>query len=465
MSKFNAGKILKLIGISILTVLLCNVLFSLIYSFSFVIPKKDVLDSLVQAQRTSVLKTPANSIERSTTGWGIDYGTECVALSIGLKDKMKYSGMDKLKSRFYDGYLVSGQNNGVFDPCAGLIQLINQSNPSMQEKDLISYARNWWGMSIFMQALIWFVGLATAKSFLYIGMICSIGMFYYRFNRVTKDFRVGLLLLFPLILFGDFQESHNSFPYAIFLIEIFVIAFFALNLLESNKYSATRFIVFSILVGSIYNFIFWLNFHIVLTFVPAVIFLLLYRKDSLNSIMSRIFIFVAGFSFGFVATAVMKWALSVAIYGNEVLQTIRDALGLRLGSGTQGINQPLSQYSKDFSDLPLSLRAVVINLMVSASKFIDPRNSSSAGVFILVSFYFIVFYLYVKKMNPVKNISLLEFIYACAITSIPFIYYVLTPNHSFNHAVVSYRAIPIVIGFMLSFIYLSKNRSRKLINS
>ena len=465
MTKFNVGKLLRSIGFSVLTVLLCNVLFSLVYSFSFIIPKKDLINSLERAQLTSVLKTPVNSIERSTTGWGIDYGTECVALSIGLKDKVKYSGVEKLKSRFYDSYLVSGQNNGVFDPCAGLIQLINPSNSSMQDKDLISYARNWWGMSIIIQILIWFVGLATAKSFLYIGMIVSLGVFYYRFTKMVKDYRVGLLFLFPLILFGDFQELHNSFPYAIFLIELFIIAFFAIKLVEPDKYNASKFLIFSVSVGSVYNFIFWFNFHIVLTFVPAIIFLLLYRKESFNSIISKVFVFLSGFSLGFVATTVIKWALSVAIYGDEVLTTIKDALGLRLGSGTQGINQPLSQYSSDFSALPLSLRAIVINLMVTASKYIDPRNSSPVGVIIFASFYFIVLYFYFKRMNPVKNISAIEFICACAIAFIPFYYYILTPNHSFNHAAVSYRAIPVAIGFMLSFIYLSKNRSRKLINS
>jgi hypothetical protein len=236
-------------------------------------------------------------------------------------------------------------------------------------------------------------------------------------------------------------------------------------LVGPDKYNASKFLIFSVSVGSVYNFIFWFNFHIVLTFVPAIIFLLLYRKESFNSIIAKIFVFLSGFSFGFVATTVIKWALSVAIYGDEVLTTIKDALGLRLGSGTQGINQPLSQYSSDFSALPLSLRAIVINLMVTASKYIDPRNSSPVGVIIFASFYFIVLYFYFKRMNPVKNISAIEFICACAIAFIPFYYYILTPNHSFNHAAVSYRAIPVAIGFMLSFIFLSKNRSRNLINS
>lgn len=464
MLKLNMSKLGKFVGFSILAVLLCNLLFSIVYSFSFIIPKKELINSLQQSQNTSVLKTPTDSIERSTTGWGIDYGTECVALSIGLKDKVQYSGINKFKSRFYDSYLVSGQNNGVFDPCAGLVELINPDNPSLQDKNLISYARNWWGMSIVIQILIWLVGLATAKSFLHVVMIASIGFFYFRFTKVTKDYRAGLLFIFPLILFGDFQELHNSFPYSLFLIELFIIAYFTINLIEIKKYDALKFLVFAISMGSIYNFIFWFNFHMVLIFVPAMIFLILYRNEQMESIIYKVFTFLFGFGFGFIATAVIKWIISVAIYGNEVLETIKDALNLRLGSGTSGINQPLSQYSSDFAGLPLSLRAIVVNLMVAASKYVDPRNSSLIGILIFASLYLMIFLSFLWKMNPIKYISVKEFSYAGIIVSIPFIYYMLTPNHSFNHAAVSYRAIPIVFGFILGFVYLSKNRPRGLVN-
>jgi hypothetical protein len=465
MVKFNLNKFMKLIGISILTILICNIIFSLIYSFSFLIPKDDLIKSLRQAQSTSVLKTPMNSIERSTTGWGIDYGTECVALSIGLKDKIEYSGIDKIKSRFYDSYLVSGQNKGVFDPCAGLIQLISSSNSSMQDNELLSYARNWWGMSVIIQGLVWLVGLATAKSFLYIGMILSIGLFYYKFTKATRDFRIGLLFLFPFILFADFQELHNSFPYAIFTIELFIIAYLTLNFIALDRYDVLKFFVFSISVGAIYNFIFWFNFHLVLMFIPAVIFLLQYRNESLSSIRAKIFVFISGFGFGFILTTIVKWVLSVAIYGSEILVTIKDALGLRLGTSTSGINQPLSQYSSGVAFLPLSLRAIVVNLMVAASKYVDPRNSSLVGVIVFIGFYLAILLLFLWKMNPVKNISATEFTYASSVFLIPFVYYILTPNHSFNHAAVSYRALPVAFGFLLSVIYLSKNRSRRLVRS
>ena len=464
MVRFNMRKLLKFTGVSILTVLICNLVFSLIYGFSFVIPRENVIHSLQKSHESAVLKTPPNSIERSTTGWGIDYGTECVALSVGLKDKQKFEGLNKFKSRFYDSYLVSGHNKGVFDPCAGLLELINPTESSTQNSDLISYARNWWGMSILVQLLIWLVGLATTKTLLYGSMVLSLGYFYHKFSQASRDYKVGLILLFPLILFGDFQEMHNSFPYSLFFIELFLIAVVTINLVNLKKYSMMKFLIFAIAAGSIYNFVFWFDFHLVLVFVPSVIFLLHYRLTSFSSIFQKIFIFIYGFGFGFVVSTLIKWIISVGFYGNEILITIKDALSLRLGSESQGINGPLSEYSSNFSGLPLSLRAIVVNLMVAASKFIDPRNSSFIGIILFVSLYLFLTSLFIKNTKPFKNIKLIEFFYGLVIASIPFIYYFLTPNHSFNHAAVSYRAIPIILGFSLSFIYISKTRPRSLIN-
>ena len=460
MLKFNLVKTSKYIGISLLTVLLCNLIFALIYGFSYLIPKQDVINSLRQAQSTSVLKTPVDSIERSTTGWGIDYGTECVALSTGLKDKIKYAGVNNLKSRFYDGYLVSGSNKGVFDPCAGLTELLDSNKSSTQDSNLISYARNWWGMSVLMQILIWFIGLASAKTFLYICMVVSLITFYYLFSKQMNDYKVGILLLFPFVFFGDFQELHNSFPYSIFTIELFVMGLITLNLIRPDLYNSRKFLVSAIMMGAIYNFIFWLDFHIVLAFVPAVIFLNLYRREAFNSIFSKIFIFGFGFGFGFISTAVIKWVISFAIFGNEILLTIKDALNLRLGSDSMGVNQALSQYSNGFTGLPLSIRAIVVNTMVFASKFIDPRNASVIGITIFGSFYLFLFIYFIRKMKPTRYIALLEMLFASLVFLIPFGYYFVTPNHSFNHAVVTYRALLVSVGFILCFIYLSKNRSR-----
>jgi hypothetical protein len=60
------------------------------------------------------------------------------------------------------------------------------------------------------------------------------------------------------------------------------------------------------------------------------------------------------------------------------------------------------------------------------------------------------------KIGFKSNFTYIDYLAAAPVLFIPFFYYALTPNHSFNHAVLSYRAIPISLGFILSFIYLGK---------
>jgi len=449
-------KILKYICLSLITVIICNIFFIAIYSFSALIPKASVINSLQKSQLTGVLKTPITSIERSTTGLGLDYGTECAAIAIGLKTKPEYRNVNKFLTRFYDGYLVSGSNIGVFDPCSGLVEIIKPTKISSEESQLKSYARNWWGMSILIQLGILLFGLATIKAYLFILTLVSLGVFYRKFSKYFNDWKIGIFLLFPLILFGDFQELHNSFPYSLFTIQLFLSAWITIIAVNSPNYRSINFFILAIILGSIYNFVFWFDFHLVLTLIPIIIYLMLVNRESYKEIYKKIFVFLFGYSFGFLITTLIKWFISVAVFGNEIWVSIKDALGLRLSSGSSGLNAPLSEYSSAFSRFPLSLRAVALNFMVFASKFIDPRNASLIGIFISCTLIIIFIIIFMVKIGFKSNFTYVDYLAATPVLLIPFFYYALTPNHSFNHAVLSYRAIPISLGFILSFIYLGK---------
>ena len=91
-------------------------------------------------------------------------------------------------------------------------------------------------------------------------------------------------------------------------------------------------------------------------------------------------------------------------------------------------------------------------------KFIDPRNESLMGILIGFTLILVLVYFYRKKVVAYSTVSKREFFNTLPVLCIPLFYYLLTPNHSFNHAVLSYRAIPISLGFILSFIYLGKTR-------
>lgn len=446
-----------------LVIVLCNLIFTAIYASSTLIPKSKVIDSLQKSQSNQTLKTPLGSVERSTTGLGIDYGTECVAISIGLKNNPRYQDVNVYLQRFYDGYLGSGANKGVFDPCSGLVELIDSTKNLAQDPNLVSYSRNWWGMSIVIQLGILLFGLATTKIYLYILMMISLSALYYQITNYFKDWKIGILILFPFILFGDFQELQNSFPFALFTIELFISGFLIMYYLNRDLLNFKKILNLSLILGSVYNFIFWFNFHLILTFIPILIFISLFRVEQINSIYKKIAIFIIGFCSGFVFSTAIKWLISGVLFGTEIWESIKLALNTRLG--TSGLNGPLADYSSSFSGFPVSLRAIVINVMVAMSKIVDPRNASFAGTIIIFAILLIAAVGFLTKVVFFRELKFKEFLTALPIFLIPYFYFILTPNHSFNHAVLSYRAVPLSIGFLIGLAYLSRLRAEAVMEN
>lgn len=450
----------------------CNLIFTAIYVGAGFLPKDQLISKLQKADEIGVLKTPINSIERATTGWGIDYGTECVALSIGLKDKHQYIGVHKYFSRFYDGFSNKGALEGVFDPCSGLDRIVNSSSVEIIDSNLESYARNWWGMSIVMQILYLLFGLALAKTYLYILGIGLTVYFYNLISKVTGNNKVGIYFLAPLILFADFQEIHNSYPFMLFYIQMVLTGIILLKILNSVLYAQFKLVALGIICGSVYNFVFWLNFHMVITFTALTIFLATWQKQKTFKTLFTILLFEVAWIVGFVFTTIYKWIISSLLFGSEVRDSIYAALGVRLSSSSGGLNAPLTEYSQNFSLLPVPFRAVIINLMAFASKFVDPRNSSIAGVLIIFLILLSLFGLFLQRHKPWVHISKFDAFWIFLLSCFPIFYFLLTPNHSFNHAVVTYRALPISLGFFLAVIYQAyseaavKERARQhLINS
>jgi hypothetical protein len=67
--------------------------------------------------------------------------------------------------------------------------------------------------------------------------------------------------------------------------------------------------------------------------------------------------------------------------------------------------------------------------------------------------------IFIEYVLKNKNLSLkiikLDLLPAFPLFLIPLSYYALTANHSFNHAALTYRALPLTLGLILSLLYLS----------
>lgn len=430
-----------------------------IYSASYLIPKSTVFESLNYSQEKGILKTPSNSIERSPSGANIDYGTECVALSIGLKDKEFYSGYKKYLSRFYEGYDDSGKNLGVFDPCSGLNSILGSGDSKVYEAQE-SYARNWWGISIIIQLLIFLFGLATTKMVLFNLLLILIIVFSLQLSKYTKDVKLVFLVVLPFLLFTDLQDVYQSTPYVLSYIQVFLSGLAMLNYLNRFSFNLRYFFAISLILGSIYNFIFWLNFHVAFTFVIVLLFVLHFRRFPFPVIYKRITVFFIGYMLGFICTTIFKWIISVIIFGNEITETIKFALNLRLSPGSRGLSESLMNYTDSFSIFPLPIRAIIINILLFGSKFLDIRYATFFGVIVIALSLSVVTLYFFHKYNPLHNLSKFEIIMSMPILLGPLGYFALTSNHSFNHAGVTYRSIAFVLSGFLSLLYLGKTRTR-----
>lgn len=441
----------------------CNTIFIAMYFAAAFIPSDNVIKQLNNAFVTGVLKAPEYSVGRSTTGLGIDFGTECVALGIGLRSNPNENRADRLWSRFNESYLSAALNSNQFDPCAGLVEIIRPGNELKEVENLQSYARNWWGMSIVIQVGVSLFGLATLKSYLYGLMIISMLIFYQKFSKFMRNYAISFFLLGPFILMADFQDLYNVAPYSIFTIQMFLFGIILLNVMRRTENQEIRIFEISVVFGCVYNFMFWFNFHLIITFIPIVIYLICLGKFSQKQTMGKIINFLIGFISGFALTTVLKWGIAIVIFGGEVSDQVKKSLSLRLSTSQNNLNGPLLNYSSAVDFLPLPLKAVYVNFLVYASKFVDPRNTSVLTIILLLFVLILLISLFLKKINFSIISGYRELIPATPIFLIPFLYYMLTANHSFNHATLTYRALPLLFGLLLSLLYLSHLKDKRTV--
>jgi hypothetical protein len=443
---------------------ICNTLFIAIYVAASFIPSETVIQQLNSARETGVLKTPEYSIGRSTTGLGMDFGTECVALGIGLRSNPKHEQVNQLWSRFDESYLAGEVVKKNWDPCAGLVEIISPGDELEEAKNLSSYARNWWGMSIVIQVGVSLFGLATFKTYLYIIMTILGFVLYQKFSKIMNNHTIGLFLFGPFVLTADFQDLYNVAPYSLFTIQMFLFGIIIIGVLNNESNQKLRIFQYSIIFGCFYNFMFWLNFHLILTLIPSLIYLVSLKKYSHKKIMSNVNVFLVGFISSFAFTTLLKWIIGLIIYGGGVGDQVIKALALRLSPGKGGLNGPLLEYSSSVDFLPIPLRAIVLNVMVYASKIIDPRytNLWTIGLLVSVTVFCLIYAL--QMINFSFTSAYRNILPAFPIILIPFVYFAITSNHSFNHAAITYRALPLTLGFVMSISYLSHLRKEIFLN-
>lgn len=447
-------KMLQVLAFPLLLLIAANFCFSLLYLTGIFIDKPRLINQLKKAEISGVFTTPPWSIGRATTGWGIDYGTECIALGMNLSDEPhKYEG---IRARFYDSYSQKGTDSPGLDPCGGLSDILNDTKEQYPSG---TYLRNWWGISIFSQFMVIFFGLAQFKLIISVLNLIAIALIFRNFSQriQTKNpHKTIFLFLFPFLALSDFIEIHNSFPHAIATLLMFCTVIGIEKLTNKRNLGLISIAYFAIVSGAIYNFSFWILPQNVLIMGAGALLLLGYSEAiRFHLILKQISVFGIYWIMGFIGSTVIKWIISFFLFGDEVTSSIRSSLSLRLSQGNSGLNTPLQNYLGGLGERPLWFNSILINYAAFFQKLVDPRYSSLILVVTIIVFFNLalglLFIAKIRKIVRSGNIyDLGIFAITAAVLLSPALYYAITANHSFNHATMTFRSIPIAIGIFLA---------------
>jgi hypothetical protein len=447
-------RMLRALVFPLLLLIAANFCFSLLYLSGNFIDKPRLINQLRNAEISGVLTTPPWSIGRATTGWGIDYGTECIALGMNLSDdQYNHEG---IRTRFYDSYLQKGTNSPGLDPCGGLSDVLNNTKDRYPPG---TYLRNWWGISIFSQFMVIFFGLAQFKLIIGVLNLIAIALIFRNFSQRIKTknpFKTIFLLLFPFMALSDFIEIHNSFPHSIATLLMFCTVIGIERLTRKKNLGLTSIAFFAIISGAIYNFSFWILPQNVLIMGVGALLLLGYSETiPFISILKQISVFGIYWIIGFIGSTIIKWIISLFLFGNEVTSGIRSALSLRLSQGNIGLNTPLQNYLGGLGGRPLWFNSILINYAAFFQKLVDPRYSGLILVVAIIVFFNLALgLLFISKIRKIvrsgNSYDLGIFAINAAVLLSPALYYAITANHSFNHATMTFRSIPISIGIFLA---------------
>ena len=452
----------KIIGGPILVLILLNSVFVALYSLSDFIPRNRVISEIHENFKSGVLKDPAWSIGRASTGWGIDFSTECIALGNNLQHPKGISGV---VAPFYDYYPIKSPNSPGLDPCSGLKDISNGGVISTSNNTAGNYYRNWWGISIFGQIAVAFIGLATFKLLLLILNILFFIKYLYDLiggELSRRNVKFITLLGAPYLFFSDFFEVNNSYPHSVANLMMLLTGLSLSRVLGGNGFNYQKLMYFAIGAGSIYNFMFWILPQNALEIGLISIAICGIRLSWENKkIVSSSLIYVFSWAIGFISTTLIKWLISLALIGPKVYGSILGPLSIRISQGNAGLNQPLQDYLGGLGSRPLWLNSILINYAAALARVIDPRLAIvtiTLLVFaiLIISYLKIVLHLLFSNRNFLSaSVFIEEKRYLpFMLLGFPLIYYALTPNHSFNHATMTFRTIPLSVGGFLASSYL-----------
>ena len=394
------------------------------------------------------------AVVRSSTGWGSDRATECLSLSMGLNKK------DRLKNLLINSY--PSPREDVYNPCLGLKSWAFNDTGNYKWS---TYARYWFGNSVFVIWLTYFFGIGFVRNFLFCFLLIGYGILIRTLALNLLNFGVkpkaaylvpSASLLIYFFLSGT-VDLINSIPH---LLSELLLIFFAIIV---NSYIQRRNIkdlfLIGICLGEIYVFLcFALNPQslLIFTFTWVICPIILFVEKPVAFLFKGISV-VLGISVGFVTFWATKLVIINFTTDFPIWEEFRTQLTLRSSQNIHLFSSGISQHFNLPPKLPAYLQSVVVNFAALLAKIWDPRFSSTYLIWIALGITLFCTVLitknkFIASINKNQNsfIILRHLIFFVSFF-VCLIWYSLLPQHSFDHATYTYRSLALSLS---SFVFI-----------
>lgn len=414
----------------ILLVLLLPLIIMFFYGSRFVFPVDQYKTKLANSVDSGAITN--NLIVRSPAGWGSDRGTECFALSIGLKP-------ENLQENFLDLYPLPAKNS--WQPCEGLIRFLHKDSYENQQ-----YARYWHGYAILTQWLVLIFGFPQVHLLLWVINIILINTTFNKFRSELKNKFNKFYFIFAYILYligSGAAEIYSSIPHV--MSSIYILLSFLIILKISKSKSKLEMAVVAFLIGGFYTFTFTLLNPqsipvMILSWVPIILSL---RKCALKETFLIQTFLLIGYSLGATFTWISKWVIVERVTNFDIWRDVTQQISLRTSQNLESLSSGVSQHLSLFENFPVPIKAIIANISAFTVNFADPRYSSLVWLILFSSSIFgIIISIFKLKLNHAHYFVI---IYQLFGTIMLIFYYAILSQHSFDHATFTYRSIVFIV--------------------
>ena len=305
----------------------------------------------------------------------------------------------------------------------------------------VEYPRYWHGYLLFLKPLLCFFNYGNIR---YIMMFIQMGLFSVLIIKLAqKDKR----LIMPVILAWIFMNpvaTMMSLQYNAVTVITFASMIMMLVLSEklgNNKFGGYRWNMFFLLAGAVTSFFDLLTFPIVVLGLMLLTYVGIFdrkteKRKKLYRFLITILLLSCSWIFGYLGMWIMKWTIGSIITGENIFRNAIEQLGFRTSSEWGEIRISFIEVIKrQFDMLPQRIWLIIIIVLI------------------------IFFVIYIVRY---RNFKLNLLVINALIAAYPFVWYLITKNHSFIHSFFTYRELAVVVFSLSEFVALHKSDGRVL---